>query len=292
MDPKSAQVSQQGQPYVYNSSIPPQYASQVQGFQQPQPYQVGVQAPAATVATLPAGGQIWMVRPAAMPGVPPGLEYLAGLDQLLMHQQVELFEAVTGIETKNRYAVKNTLGQQCYFAYEESGLCMRLWCKNNRGFDMHIVDNLGQEVIHAYRDFKCCVGCCWCIKGDCCAFTLNVNSPTGVPIGRIVQECSSWKPKYAVENAAGETILVIRGPCCIWSGPCCPCEVDMNILTANESQQIGHISRQYAGFAKECCTNATNFGITFPRDLDIKAKALLVAATFLVDMMYFERQNQ
>lgn len=243
--------------------------------------------------TVPGGTQImWMVRPqVTISGVPPGLEYLIELDQLLIHQQVELFEAVTGIETKNRYAIKNSLGQQCFFAYEESDLCMRICCKNLRGFEMHIVDNMGQEVIRAHRDFKCCIGCCWCIRGDCCAFTLNVESPSGVPIGRIVQECSTWKPRYAIENADGDTILVIRGPCCVWSGACCTCDVSMKVFTPDESQCIGEISRQYAGFAKELITDATNFGATFPKDLDVKAKALLLAATFLVDMMFFERNN-
>jgi len=34
----------------------------------------------------------FMEAPAAMPGVPPGLEYLAQVDQLLVHQQIEIFE--------------------------------------------------------------------------------------------------------------------------------------------------------------------------------------------------------
>jgi len=33
-----------------------------------------------------------MPRPAAIPGVPPGLEYLSQVAQLLIHQQVELLE--------------------------------------------------------------------------------------------------------------------------------------------------------------------------------------------------------
>ena len=36
----------------------------------------------------------WMPLPETMPGCPPGLEYLTQLDQLLVHQQVELFEGI------------------------------------------------------------------------------------------------------------------------------------------------------------------------------------------------------
>lgn len=48
----------------------------------------------------------------AIPNCPPGLEYLASIDQLLVHQTVELFEAFTGFETNNKYEIKNTLGQK------------------------------------------------------------------------------------------------------------------------------------------------------------------------------------
>ena len=36
--------------------------------------------------------QQWMAKPQSIPGCPPGLEYLAQVDQLLVKQQVELLE--------------------------------------------------------------------------------------------------------------------------------------------------------------------------------------------------------
>ncbi len=35
----------------------------------------------------------WMQAPQAIAGCPPGLEYLTQVDQLLVHQQVELLES-------------------------------------------------------------------------------------------------------------------------------------------------------------------------------------------------------
>ena len=37
---------------------------------------------------------VWMPLPQGIPGCPQGLEYLTQVDQLLVHQQIELLEGI------------------------------------------------------------------------------------------------------------------------------------------------------------------------------------------------------
>ena len=65
-----------------------------------------------------------MVPAQPPPGCPPGLQYLTMVDQLVVKQKVEVLEAFTGFETKNKYKVFNSLGQQVYYAKVLSWRCL------------------------------------------------------------------------------------------------------------------------------------------------------------------------
>ena len=39
-----------------------------------------------------------------------------------------------------------------------------------------------------------------------------------------------------------------------------------------DGNDIGMISKQWSGFGREAFTDADNFGVNFPQDLDVKAK--------------------
>ncbi|XP_054167099.1 phospholipid scramblase 2-like [Oppia nitens] len=228
------------------------------------------------------GAEQWMNIPMGIPNCPPGLEYLTQIDQLLVHQKVELLEAFVGYESANKYSVKNSLGQKVYHAIEDNDCCTRNCCGNIRPFDMKILDNTQREVIHLYRPLRCdsCLFPCWLQK-------LEVSA-SGNIIGYITQEWSIFVPKFRVENSFGECVLRIEGPFCTFS--MCG-DVEFQILSRDGSVNVGKITKQWAGLIREAFTDADHFGITFPLDLDVNIKAVLLGACFLIDFMFFEKSN-
>lgn len=250
--------------------------------------------PPGMVGAQPGPGRArqvqWMNRPAGVPGCPPGLEYLTQINQLLVHQQIEMMELVLNWESKNRYQIKNTMGQQVYFASEESDTCGRQCCGPNRAFTMHITDNMGQEVIRVSREFRCCsrYNCNCCICGDCCAHEITVEAPPGQVIGYIKQVCSCWIPRFFVLDATRQPVLVIDGPCCICNGACCVQDQDFMVRPVDGGDTIGKLTKQYSGFFNEFFTTSDNFNVSFPMDLDVKVKATMLAGIFLIDFMFFE----
>uniref|UniRef100_A0A914WPY4 Phospholipid scramblase n=1 Tax=Plectus sambesii TaxID=2011161 RepID=A0A914WPY4_9BILA len=204
---------------------------------------------------------------------------------------VELLEAFTGWETNNKYVVKNSMGQQIFYAFEETDMCMRMCFNNNREFTLHIVDNMNQEVMRIYRPLKFCGGCCW-FAGMCefCSHELYVEAPPGTVVGSVKQTGDICTLNYEISDADGNVQLLINGPCIACE--CCA-DIEFPVLTKDGAARIGCVTKQWSGFAQEMYTNADNFGITFPLDLDVKTKATLLGATFLIDFMAFEKpKNQ
>uniref|UniRef100_A0A668AMR6 Phospholipid scramblase n=1 Tax=Myripristis murdjan TaxID=586833 RepID=A0A668AMR6_9TELE len=186
-------------------------------------------------------------------GCPPGLEYLTQVDQLLIHQSASLAEMATDWEMNNVYAVKNSLGQQVFVATEKNNILTLQCCGPSRPFTIHLHNNLGQEVLTLRRPLKC-MFCCF----PCC---LQEREPQ----------------------------LKIKGPWCLCE---CVSDVVFQVTSLDGSAVLGQISKQWAGVLQECFTDADNFGVTFPMDLDVKVKAVILGACFLIDFMFFEKNTQ
>lgn len=58
------------------------------------------------------------------------------------------------------------------------------------------------------------------------------------------------------------------------------------VLSLDEAESVGRISKQWTGIVKEAFSDADNFGIQFPLDLDVKMKAVLLGACFLIVSIY------
>ncbi|XP_037335021.1 phospholipid scramblase 2-like [Pungitius pungitius] len=236
-------------------------------------------APHGGIAPAPVGS------PAVVPvGVPPGLEYLTQIDQILIHQKVELLEVFIGFETNNQYEIKNSLGQKIYKAKEKNDCCTRNCCGSLRSFDMKIKDNMDREVIRLIRPFRCVS--CWC---PCCLQEMEVQSPPGTTIGYVKQDWHPFLPKFSIQGPNKETLLKLDGPC--FACNCCG-DVNFELKSKDGDKPIGRISKQWSGLLKEVFTDTDNFGIQFPLDLDVKIKAVLMGACFLIDFMFFEKVGE
>ena len=212
---------------------------------------------------------------------PQGLEYLLSVDQLLIKQKIEVLELLTGFETNNRYDVHNNLGQNIFLALEDTDCCTRMCCGPQRPFDMRILDHSQREVIHLERPLRCeacCFPCCF----PCCLQELDVFAPPRHLIGRIVQEWSCLRLLFRVETASGQRVFQIVGPICTMSLFCD--DVEFEVMSYENSQ------KQWSGLLREAFTDADFYGVIFPMDLDVKLKVCLLAATFLIDYMYFEER--
>jgi len=247
------------------------------------PAQPGAGYPQPTTEQPQPGGGL-MQAPQGGADCPPGLEYLTQVDQLLIKQKVEILEAFTGFETANKYTVKNSLGQKIYFAVEDTDCCTRNCCGPARPFDIKIMDHQQREVIHLDRPLRC-QSCCF----PCCLQELEVTSNHSL-MGMVKQNWSLCGPSFDIMNEGGNTVLKIEGPTCTWS--LCG-DVSFKVLSADGKHKVGKITKQWTGLVKEAFTDADNFGISFPLDLDVKMKATMLGAAFLIDFMFFEKaQNK
>jgi len=147
---------------------------------------------------------------------------------------------------------------------------------------MQILDNNQQEILHLERPLRC--ASCWT---PCCLQEMTISSPPGTPIGYVEQQWHPFLPKFNILDDKKDVILKIEGPLCAFNF--CG-DVEFKVQTHDENE-IGKISKQWSGLAKEAFTDADNFGIQFPLDLDVKAKACLLGAVFLIDFMFFEETN-
>ncbi|CAG0901093.1 unnamed protein product [Darwinula stevensoni] len=187
-----------------------------------------------------------------------------------------LLAVFSGCDVKNKYWVRNSMGQPVYTAVEDSDCCERFCCGSMRSYGMTILDNYENEVLRLHRPLRC-VSCCF----PCCLQRLEVFAASGQLIGKVEEEWSILFPKFRLTDPAGQKLARIAGPFCTWS--------ICGDVKDTDGNTIGRIAKQWSGLLKELFTVADNFSVAFSPQLDVTVKALIFAATFLIDFIYFEK---
>uniref|UniRef100_A0A6I8NLH3 Phospholipid scramblase n=1 Tax=Ornithorhynchus anatinus TaxID=9258 RepID=A0A6I8NLH3_ORNAN len=216
--------------------------------------------------------------------VPPGLDCLIQIDQILIHEKVEQAEGFLGRRSCRRYELCGGPGWGPLQAAEESALCARLCCGTRRPLRVRVADASAREVLRLSRTLHC-GACCF----PCCLQELEVQAPPGTTIGHVLQTWHPFVPKFSIQNAERQTQLRVVGPC--WT---CSCGSDTNfeVKTKDESRSVGRISRDWGGLEPGAASRTDDFGLQFPLDLDVRVKAVLLGAAFLINYMFYEKTGE
>ncbi|CAM9768114.1 unnamed protein product [Pylaiella littoralis] len=226
-------------------------------------------------------------------GIPKGLEILAMVDGLMVHQEVETLEAIAnaigiGYEGNNQYKISNRVGVHVYQAVEDTNFCWRCCCTQLRPVHMKVFDQTGAQVLAFQRHFRL-FPCAWF---EPCRENVTVfhgAKEDGKIIGRVTQSCCGGccTPKLNILSRKGDRELIVKGPCVI--GDCCGVRFD--VLT-DSKKRVGEVKKlapsSLADIAKEIATDADKFTISFPQDLKVETKATALVSLLLVDLLFFE----
>ncbi len=201
------------------------------------------------------------------------LPQLADAHALMIRQNKEWGEILTGIETLNRYDVVDQANRPLMKVEEEGGSIMefltRFFLKSLRPFKMNLSSSDGTLLYRLVRPFRFYF------------YELEVIKPNGDLLGTVKRRFSILRRIYTVTDGGGREAYELFGPLLHpWT-----------FQIRRNQQELGAITKKWSGLGKEFFTDADNFGILFPDGVDVNRKAVLLGAVFLIDFVHFENSG-
>ncbi|XP_072266272.1 phospholipid scramblase family member 5-like [Pyxicephalus adspersus] len=161
---------------------------------------------------------------------------------------------------------------------DSSTLCLQL-CGPARSCCLHLCDQNRQEVLKFSRPYRVDVCCLFC-----CLMVIRVFNSSNSLLGFVQQNWSLFSPSLSVHNSEGTRTMEIRGS---WSATRCHSEQEFQV-TSLEGQIVAIIWKRWPGFNEDYNMDHDVFGLDISASLSPTDKALLLAATFLLNYMFFE----
>ncbi|XP_072946142.1 phospholipid scramblase 2-like [Epargyreus clarus] len=213
--------------------------------------------------------------------LPHILEDLTPVDRLLITKRLRVKSVLFLRGKKNRYFVRTPDQNLLYSVEEENSWWVGYFCYGLRPLQLKVTNSLGTEVMRINRPYACTARVLPCQLQH-----LEVFSPPGTRIGTIEQQWAPIRPIYMVRREDGEQLFWIRGPRVTIS---CFRDVQFHIMKT-DGRQVGSTCKRWQGLvhAMFFAPVTDRFGVAFERDLSVEEKALLLAATLLMDYMYYD----
>ena len=242
------------------------------------------------------------------PGLFGGLQFiyvedpmieLASCPSILIRQEPEFLEALTGCEEPNIYHVfgNSPMGFKYLFkCFENSGCCERYFCPSKlREFNMDFIhctslDQLGMgynvPFSNMLKPFKCTMACC-------CRPEVEITmTGTNKIVGKGLHIFTCCDPTFELYTAKGKLKFIVTASCCqcilLCPGMIGKCyEGEFDIIDAVSNQPVGKIVKEPASMA-ELVTDADSYTVNFPANANAYDKLLLMGLTIMIDYQYFE----
>ncbi|KAJ0182868.1 hypothetical protein K1T71_002237 [Dendrolimus kikuchii] len=192
------------------------------------------------------------------------MEHLASLNAVVIRQKSTAFSG-------NKYVICAPGGGVLFYAKEDAG-ALNLVQGSSRAFNIDIFDADNKQ---ASLIFIQILRRPYTFGPD--KMDVKIN---GSLVSVVRVEPTFMKPVLNINDADDKRVLRVKGPMC-QDG-----EVDYEIFDKNKTR-IGCIQKQWSGIAREVFTDADNFMITFPGDLDVRFKAAVIGTCLLIVNFYY-----
>nr|XP_046264128.1 phospholipid scramblase family member 5 [Scatophagus argus] len=216
-----------------------------------------------------------------LPGSAAGSHFMSALETV-SHIHITARPELQGPQCVPRRIYSITTGgsrlQLIVVVEETSCVCLQC-CGPARACTLLGYDSQDRQVFYFERPLRvdaCCFGCC--------LMEMRAYTPQKHLIGTVCQRWSMFTPLLEVCDADGASSIRIQGSCC-------PCRCFSNQqfqIVSNTGEKMGTIWKKWPGFNEEHNMDHEYFGLEVPLSMESHTKLLLLAATFLLNHMFFE----
>ncbi|XP_073479413.1 phospholipid scramblase 1-like [Aquarana catesbeiana] len=191
---------------------------------------------------------------ALVKGVPPGLQSLLQMNQISMQEKFTVSQG-----WGRSFDVLDQMGQRMYQANQYVQCCGPL-------YDLKIRDNAGQDVMALLESRTCR-----------CSHLVEVIVPSYGLVGLITLHWNTFVTHLSIMNPSKEVILLILGPSFQTS-------IFGNVAFEVKSRDEQHVVGMIKG-------EGNQYTVTFPMDMEVTMKALIMASCFFLDSMINDKRR-